>query len=29
MPITVTATEGILDARAEAQLLPRLSAALR
>jgi hypothetical protein len=28
MPITVTATEGILDARAEAQLLPRLSAAL-
>lgn len=28
MPITVTATDGILDARAEAQILPRLSAAL-
>jgi hypothetical protein len=28
MPITVTATEGILDACAEAQILPRLSTAL-
>ncbi len=28
MPITVTATEGIFDAHAEAQILPRLSAAL-
>lgn len=28
MPITVTATEGVLNSRAEAQILPRLSAAL-
>jgi hypothetical protein len=28
MPITVTATEGVLNAKAEAQILPRLSAAL-